>query len=49
MTWDQWLVQEFTPLGIHAHLQNWMLIGRRHRCGDSHVPEQSARALDGVG
>jgi len=24
--WDQWLVQEFTPFGIHLHLQNWMLI-----------------------
>jgi hypothetical protein len=24
--WDQWLVQEFPPFGIHAHLQNWMLI-----------------------
>jgi hypothetical protein len=23
---DQWLVQEFTPFGIHLHLQNWMLV-----------------------
>jgi hypothetical protein len=23
---DQWLVQEFTPFGIHSHLQNWMLV-----------------------
>jgi len=22
----QWLVGEFTPFGVHSHLQNWMPI-----------------------